>query len=185
MTEKIYNDTEDKMKKSYQTIQKEFTSLRTGKATASLLDSIRVDYHGTIMPLNQLASISTPEARLLIVQAWDKGIVGEIAKAIQKADLGLNPLVEGNIIRLPIPALNEERRKELVKHCKKAAEEGKIAIRNIRRDANDHLKKAEKDKAINEDEHKKGADKIQKLTDRYINMVDDLMASKEKEIMEV
>jgi len=185
MTEKIYAETEEKMKKSFQSIQKEFASLRTGKASSALLDSVRVDYHGTIMPLNQLASISAPEARLLMVQAWDKSIVGEIVKAIQKADLGLNPVVEGNIIRLPIPSLNEERRRELVKHCKKIAEDGKVAIRNIRRDANEHLKKAEKQKAINEDEHKKGAEKVQKLTDKYISLVDGLMAAKEKEIMEV
>jgi ribosome recycling factor len=185
MLEKIYTETEEKMKKSFQSIQKEFSSLRTGKATSSLLDSIRVDYHGTIMPLNQLASVSVPEPRLLVVQAWDKSAVGEISKAIQKADLGLNPLVEGNIIRLPIPALNEERRRELVKHSKKVSEEGKVAIRNIRRDANEHLKKEEKDKTINEDDHKKGAEKIQKLTDKYIIMIDDLTAVKEKEIMEV
>jgi len=185
MAEKIYDETEEKMKKSYQSIQREFSSLRTGKATASLLDSVKVDYHGTIMPLNQLASISAPEARLLVVQAWDKSVVGEIAKGIQKADLGLNPLIEGNIIRLPVPSLNEERRKELVKHCRKIAEEGKVAIRNIRRDANEHLKKAEKDKVINEDDHKKGAEKIQKLTDHFTNMVDDLMSAKEKEMMEV
>lgn len=185
MTEKIYAETEEKMKKSFQSIQKEFASLRTGKASSALLDSVRVDYHGTIMPLNQLASISAPEARLLMVQAWDKSIVGEIVKGIQKADLGLNPVVEGNIIRLPIPSLNEERRRELVKHCKKIAEDGKVAIRNIRRDANEHLKKAEKEKAINEDELKKGAEKVQKLTDKYISLVDGLMAAKEKEIMEV
>jgi ribosome recycling factor len=185
MAEKIYSDAEEKMKKSYQSIQREFASLRTGKATASLLDTVRVDYHGAIMPLNQLASISAPEPRLLIVQAWDKTAVGEIAKGIQKADLGLNPMVEGNIIRVPIPQLNEERRKELAKHCRKISEEGKVAIRNIRRDANEALKKAEKDKSINEDEHKKGAEKIQKLTDRYISMIDDLMTAKEKEIMEV
>ena len=185
MTDKIYNETEEKMKKSFHSIQKDFSSLRTGKATSALLDSVRVDYHGTIMPLNQLASISAPEARLLMVQAWDKTIVGEIVKAIQKADLGLNPLVEGNIVRLPIPSLNEERRRELVKLCKKIAEDGKVAIRNIRRDANEHLKKAEKDRSINEDEHKKGAEKIQKTTDKFISMIDDLMANKEKEIMEV
>ncbi len=185
MAEKIYLETEDKMKKSFQAIQKEFSTIRTGKANSSLLDSVRVDYHGTIMPLNQVASISAPEARLLIVQAWDKSIVGEISKAIQKADLGLNPQLEGNIIRLPIPSLNEERRKELVKHCRKIAEEGKVAIRNIRRDANEHLKKAEKDKQITEDAHKKGAENIQKLTDRYSSMIDDLMTGKEKEVMEV
>jgi ribosome recycling factor len=185
MADKIYNETEEKMKKSFGAIQRDFASLRTGKATASLLDSVKVDYHGAIIPLNQLASISAPEARLLLVQAWDKTAVGEITKGIQKADLGLNPMVEGNIIRVPIPQLNEERRKDLVKHCKKIAEEGKVAVRNIRRDANEQLKKAEKDKVISVDEHKKGADNVQKLTDRYIAMVDDLMTAKEKEIMEV
>jgi len=185
MTEKIFSETEDKMKKSSQSVQRDFSSLRTGKATASLLDNIRVDYHGTIMPLNQLASVSAPEPRLLVVQAWDKNLVREIAKAIQVADLGLNPLVEGNIIRLPVPILTEERRRELVKHCKKIAEEGKIAIRNIRREANDSLKKAEKNKDISEDEHKRGMENIQKLTDSYSEMIDDLMESKETEIMEV
>ncbi len=185
MTEKILSETEAKMKKSHQAVHREFASLRTGKATTSLLDNVRVDYHGTIMPLNQLASISAPEARLLIVQAWDKSIVGEIAKAIQKADLGLNPLVEGNIIRLPIPALSEERRKEIVKHAKKVAEDGKVAVRNIRREANDNLKKAEKDKQISEDEQKKALAKVQDLTDSYSALIDDLMEEKETDIMEI
>lgn len=185
MVEKIISETKEKMTKSLQAVKRDFSSLRTGKASASLLDSIRVDYHGTIMPLNQLASVSAPEARLLIVQAWDKSVVGEIAKAIQVADLGLNPQVDANIIRLPIPPLNEDRRKELVKHCKKIAEEGKIAIRNIRREANDNLKKAEKDKSISEDQQKKGLEKIQELTDEFIEAVDDSMDSKEAEIMEV
>ncbi|HDL04707.1 MAG: ribosome recycling factor [Candidatus Zixiibacteriota bacterium] len=185
MIEKLNKETEEKMNKSYQSVKRDFTSVRTGKAHASLLDGIRVDYHGTIMPLNQLASVSAPEPRLIVVQAWDKSIVGEISKAIQKADLGLNPLVEGNIIRLPIPALNEERRKDLVKHCKKLAEEGKIALRNIRREANDSLKKAEKRKEISEDEQQKGLDKVQELTDKYSEMIDDLMDAKESEIMEV
>jgi ribosome recycling factor len=185
MVDKVISETEERMKKSHQSIQREFASLRTGKASASLLDNVKVDYHGTIMPLNQLASVSAPEARLLVVQAWDKSIVGEIAKGIQKADLGLNPMVEGNIIRLTIPALTEERRKELVKHCRRIAEEGKVAIRNIRREANDEVKKAEKNKEISEDEQTKGLDKIQELTDKYTEMVDELMETKEEEIMEV
>ncbi|UCD16926.1 MAG: ribosome recycling factor [Candidatus Zixiibacteriota bacterium] len=185
MTDKVFTETEDRMKKSYETIKKGFMSLRTGKASASLLEGVRVDYHGTIMPLTQLSSISVPEPRLLIVQCWDKEIVGEVAKAIQKADLGLNPLAEGNIIRLPIPPLNEERRKELVKHCRKMAEEGKVAIRNVRRDANDFLKKAEKNKEISEDQLKRGSEEIQELTDKYIELIDNLMEDKEKEIMEV
>jgi ribosome recycling factor len=185
MTKKMISETEEKMQKSHQAIRREFASLRTGKASTSLLDNVRVDYHGTIMPLNQLASLSAPEPRLLIVQAWDKSIVGEIAKAIQKADLGLNPLVEGNIIRLPIPALSEERRKEIVKHAKKVAEEGKVAIRNIRREANDVLKKATKDKEISEDEQDKALTEVQELTDKYSEMIEDLMIEKEDEIMEI
>lgn len=185
MTEKIFSETDEKMKKSYQAIQREFASLRTGKASASLLENVRVDYHGAIMPMNQLASISAPEPGLLVVQAWDKGIVGEIVKAIQKADLGLNPIVEGNIIRLPIPSLTEERRTELVRHCKKMAEEGRVAIRNIRREANDNLKKAEKNKEISEDRREKGLEKVQELTDKYNEIIDDLMEAKEAEIMEI
>jgi len=185
MLDKVLKETEEKMLKSLQSVKKDFASLRTGKASPSLLDSVKVDYHGTILPLNQLASISAPEPRLLVIQAWDKGVVGEISKGIQKADLGLNPQVEGNIIRLPIPPLNEERRKELVKHCRKLSEEGKVAVRNIRREANEALKKAEKDRQIPEDDLKKGTDKIQKLTDKYIALVDEDMGSKEKEVMEV
>ena len=185
MVSTILTDAEEKMKKSLQAVKRDFASLRTGKASVSLLDSIRVDYHGTIMPLNQLGSVSAPEARLLVVQAWDKSIVGEIARAIQMADLGLNPQVDGNIIRLPIPPLNEERRKELVKHCKKIAEEGKVAIRNVRREANDSFKKSEKDKSISEDQMKRGIDKIQELTDKFIEDIDDAMDTKEADIMEV
>jgi ribosome recycling factor len=185
MTDQIQKETEEKMKKSLQSVKRDFSSLRTGKASASLLDSVRVDYHGTVMPLNQVASISTPEARLMVVQAWDKSIVGEIARSIQTADLGLNPQVEGNIIRLPIPPLNEERRRELVKHCKKIAEEGKIAIRNVRREANDLLKKSEKDKDISEDQMHRAIDEIQKLTDKYSKQIDEAMTVKEKDIMEV
>ncbi|MBN2227756.1 MAG: ribosome recycling factor [candidate division Zixibacteria bacterium] len=185
MANKAFSEAEEKMKKSYDTIKKSFSSIRTGKASASLLDGVKVDYHGTIMPLNQLSSISVPEPRLMIVQCWDKEIVGEVSKAIQKADLGLNPMVEGNIIRLPIPPLNEERRKEMVKHCKKTAEEGKVAIRNIRREANDALKKAEKTKEISEDELKRGTEKIQEMTDKFSDLIDDLMTAKEKDIMEV
>jgi len=185
MTKEILSDLEDRMKKSFQSIQREFASIRTGKASASLLDNIRVDYHGSVLPLNQVASISAPEPRLLVVQVWDKTAVGDVTKAIQQADLGMNPMVEGNIIRLPVPALSEERRKDLVKHCKKVAEEGKIAIRNIRRDANDALKKAEKDKEISEDEQKRAMDKVQEETDEYTKKIDEAMEKKETDIMEV
>ncbi len=185
MAKQILSDAEEKMNKSLQSVKRDFGSLRTGKASPSLLDAIRVDYHGTVMPLNQLASVSAPESRLLVVQAWDKSIVGEISKAIQVADLGLNPQVEGNIIRLPIPPLNEERRRELVKHCKKIAEDGKVAIRNIRREANDSLKKTEKDKSISEDDLKRGTEKVQELTNKYTDEIDEAMETKESDIMEV
>ncbi len=185
MPNEIISGTSEKMEKSYKSIQRDFASLRTGKASSALLDNIRVDYHGSIMPLNQVASVSAPEPRLLVVQAWDKTVVGEIVKAVQQANLGLNPMAEGNIIRLPIPALTEERRKDLVKHCKKTAEDGKIAIRNIRREANDNLKKALKSKEMSEDEQKKALDNIQTATDKYIEKVDDLMEAKEADIMEI
>jgi ribosome recycling factor len=185
MIDTLLAETEDKMKKSLQAIKREFATIRSGKASPSLLENIRVDYHGSIMPMNQVGSISAPEPRLLVVQAWDKSIVGEIAKAIQKADLGLNPMVDGNIIRLPIPSLTEERRKELVRICKKTAEDGKVAIRNIRREANDTLKQAEKDKNISEDQLQRSFDRIQELTDGYVGKITDLMDDKESEIMEV
>jgi len=185
MVKQILSETEEKMKKSLQAVKREFGSLRTGKASPALLEGIRVDYHGTVMPLNQLASVSAPEPRLMVVQAWDKSIVGEISKAIQVADLGLNPQVDGNIIRLPIPPLNEERRRELVKHCKKIAEEGKIAIRNIRREANDNFKKGEKDKSLTEDDAKRGTDKVQELTNNFTDEIDEAMETKEADIMAV
>lgn len=185
MTDTILKDTQNRMTKSFESIQKNFGSIRSGKATPSLLDGVRVDYHGTIMPLNQLASVSVPEPRLMVVQCWDKTAVGEVAKAIQVADLGLNPQVDANIIRLPIPALNEERRRELVKQCKKISEEGKVAIRNIRRDGNDALKKGEKDKDISEDDRKRAEEKVQELTDKFVAQIDELMDAKESEIMEV
>lgn len=185
MTDKILADTEDRMNKSLDTIKKGFASIRSGKATPALLDGVRVDYHGTVMPLNQLASVSVPEARLMVVQCWDKTAVGEVARAIQVADLGLNPQVDGNIIRLPIPPLNEERRRELVKQCKKGSEEGKVAVRNIRRDANETLKKAEKDRKISEDERKRAEEKVQELTNKFVAKIDRMMETKETEIMEV
>ena len=185
MVKQILSDTEEKMGKSLLAVKRDFGMLRTGKASPTLLEAIRVDYHGTVMPLNQLASVSAPEPRLLVVQAWDKAVVGEISKAIQIADLGLNPQVDGNIIRLPIPPLNEDRRRDLVKHCKKISEEGKIAVRSIRREANDNLKKAEKDKSISEDDMKRGVEKVQGLTNRFTEEIDEAMEDKETDIMEV
>jgi ribosome recycling factor len=141
MVDEIYKQTREKMQKTLDAVHKDLNAVRTGKASAHLLDTVRVEAYGTTMPLNQVATIATPEPRLLLVTAFDKTVVGEIVKAIQKADLGFNPIVEGALLRIPVPALNEERRKELVKHCKHVAEEGRVAVRNIRRDANEHLKK--------------------------------------------
>jgi len=159
--------------------------VRTGKASVHLLDSVKVDAYGTTMPLNQLSTVSAPEARLLVVQAFDKSTVGDIVKGIQKADLGLNPSVDGQMIRIAVPALNEERRRELVKHCKQLAEDGRVAVRNIRRDANEHLKQAEKDKQVSEDQAADGRDEVQELTNRHIEQIDDLLERKEAEVMEV
>lgn len=185
MLKKIYTETKDRMNKTIEAMVRELSTIRTGKATPSLLNSVKVEAYGTVMPLNQVATVSAPEARLLVVQAFDKTTVGEIVKGIHKADLGLNPSVDGQIIRINIPSLNEERRKELVKHCKKIAEESRVAARNIRRDANEQIKKAQKDKGISEDEEKEGLAEIQKITDDIIKKIDEVMTKKEKEIMEV
>ena len=185
MLEEIYRDTQDRMNKSVEALNREFAVVRTGKATPHLLDTVKVEAYGTIMPVNQLATVTAPEPRLVVVQAFDKTTVGDIVKAIQKADLGLNPNVDGQVIRLPIPALNEERRKELARHCHKVAEEGRVAVRNIRRDANEHVKKLQKSKDISEDQEADAHDEIQKMTDEAIKQVDELLAKKEKEVMEV
>lgn len=183
--ETIKADARDRMHKTVEATRRELSTIRSGKATVSLLDSVRVTYYGNQVPLNQVGTVSAPEPRMLVIQPWEKNMAGEIIKGIQKAELGLNPLVDGNMVRVPIPPLNEDRRRDLVKLVKKHAEEGKVAIRNIRRDANDHLKKAEKNKEITEDEHKKIHDEIQKFTDTFIADVDKLVAAKEAEIMEV
>jgi ribosome recycling factor len=159
--------------------------VRTGKATTALLDPVRVEYYGSHVPLSQVAGLSAPEPRLLIVQPWDKTLVGEIAKAIQKSDLGLNPISDGQVLRIPIPPLNEERRRELVKVVKKMVEEGRVAVRNVRRDGNEELKKLQKDKKISEDAEKKSQAEVQKLTDKHIAQMDELLSKKEAEIMEV
>ncbi|HOP08183.1 MAG TPA: ribosome recycling factor [candidate division Zixibacteria bacterium] len=183
--DEIYKDTKDRMQKSVEAVVREFGAVRTGKASIHLLDTVKVEAYGTTMPINQVATISAPEPRLLIVQAFDKTTVGDIVKGIQKADLGLNPMVDGQTIRLPIPALNEERRKELVKQCKNLAEDGRVAVRNVRRDANDKIKKAQKDKEISEDQEKDSLVEIQKMTDETIKKIDELLEKKEKEMMEV
>lgn len=183
--ETIKGDARDRMHKTVEATRRELSSIRSGKASVALLDSVRVTYYGNQVPLNQVGSVAAPEPRMLVVQPWEKNLSGEIVKAIQKAELGLNPLVEGNIVRIPVPPLNEDRRKDLVKLVRKHAEEGKVAIRNVRRDANDHLKKAEKNKELTEDEHKRVHDEIQKFTDAFIADVDKLVTVKEAEIMEV
>ncbi len=182
---KIHADTEERMKKAVEAIGKELASIRTGKATTSLLDEIKVDYYGTMTPLSQVANLSVPDARLLVIQPWEKKLIPEIVKAIQKSDLGLNPQSDPNVIRLPIPPLTEERRKDLVKLVKKVGEEGKVAVRNIRRDSNDALKKAEKDKEISEDDSRKGQERIQEITDDHIEKIEEMLKKKEQEIMEI
>ncbi|HHL73669.1 MAG TPA: ribosome recycling factor [Bacteroidetes bacterium] len=185
MTHEIVKDADARMQKSVEATRDELSKIRTGKASPSLLDPVRVDAYGSSMPLNQVASVSTPDARLITVQPWDKSLIGEIEKAILKADLGLNPANDGQLIRIPIPPLNEERRQEYVKICKKITEDGRIAIRNIRRDANDHLKKMEKNHEMSEDEAHTYLDEIQKITDKHIKELDAILKHKEAEIMEV
>jgi len=185
MMQKIYAEAEDKMKKAIDAISRELVGVRTGKATPKILDGIKVDYYGTQTPLKQVATINTPDPRQIVVQPWEKGIIPEVIKAIQKADLGLNPLAEAGLVRVPIPPLNEDRRREMVKLVKKVGEDGKVSVRNIRRDANDKLKKAEEDSQITEDDLEKGQKKIQELTDKNITHIDDIIKAKEQEVMEV
>ncbi|MBI5267832.1 MAG: ribosome recycling factor [candidate division Zixibacteria bacterium] len=182
---KYFKDAGDKMHKTVETIIRELHTVRTGKASSHLLDTVRVEAYGTVMPLNQVATVAAPEPRLLVLTPFDKTLSGVIVKAIQKADLGFNPNVDGPMIRIVIPTLNEERRRELVKHCKHVAEEGRVAVRNIRRDANDHSKKLLKEHAVTEDEEKQALEKMQKLTDGYIQQIDKLVAQKEAEILQV
>jgi ribosome recycling factor len=176
---------EERMKKTVASLKEGFASLRTGRASASLFDRIRVDAYGEKSPLNQVANISIPEARLIVIQPWDKALITEIEKAIRSSELSLNPSNDGKIIRISIPPLTEERRKELVKLAKNNAEESRVAIRNIRRDGNEALKKLLKDSKITEDDESKGTDELQKLTDSYIGQVNKVLEEKEKEIMEV
>ncbi|MHC0037171.1 ribosome recycling factor [Pseudoneobacillus sp. C159] len=185
MPKTVIASIKDRMTKAIQAYTRELASIRAGRASASLLDRITVDYYGAPTPVNQLAGISVPEARLLVIQPYDKSILGEIEKAILKSDLGLNPSNDGSLIRIAIPQLTEERRKELVKVVKKESEEAKIAIRNIRRDGNDDLKKLEKAGDITEDDQRGYSDDIQKLTDEHIAKIDQITKDKEKEILEV
>ena len=176
---------EERMKKTLANLKEGFSALRTGRASAALFDRIRVDAYGDKSPLNQVANISIPEARLIVIQPWDKGLIGEIEKAIRSSELSLNPSNDGKVIRISIPPLTEERRKDLVKQAKNTAEQSRVAIRNIRRDGNDELKKLLKDSKITEDEESKSTEELQKLTDNYIGKVNQVLEEKEKEIMEV
>ena len=183
--ETILLDTEDRMEKAMSALEREFAKLRTGRASTSLVDGIMVDYYGTPTPISQMASVAVPDSRTITIQPWDKGGIAVVEKAILKSDLGLTPVNDGKIIRISIPPLTEERRKELVKVSRKYGEEAKVAVRNVRRDANDSLKKLEKDKTITEDEQKKAEADVQKLTDKFVGEVDKKCAAKEKEIMDI
>lgn len=181
----IIKDAKLRMDKSIDAFRQEISKIRTGKATTALLDGIKVNYYGNLTPLNQMANVSVLDSHTLSITPWDKSVISDIDKAILSADLGLNPVNDGTNIKVPIPPLNEERRKELVKLVKKFGEDSKIAIRNIRRDANDHLKKAEKDKELSEDlRHDAEAD-VQKYTDEHVKRIDEIIKHKEEEIMEV
>lgn len=185
MSKEIFEQAKEKMNKSLTAFSRNLASIRAGRANASLLDRITVDYYGVPTPINQVAGISVPEARLLVISPYDKSILGDIEKAIMKSDLGITPTNDGSVIRLAVPALTEERRKELVKLVKKEAEEAKVAIRNVRRDANDDLKKSEKNGEITEDELRGQVNDIQKLTDDFITKVDEMAKEKEEEILSV
>jgi ribosome recycling factor len=185
MPQNVKKSAEERMDKAISALKKELSSLRAGRATPALLDRIQVEYYGSMTPVNQLGNINTPDARTLMIQPWDKTSLAAIEKAIMKSDLGLTPANDGNIIRISIPPLTEERRGELVKMTKKSGEDAKVAIRNIRRDANEDIKKLEKSATISEDDSRRHQEDIQKLTDKFIAEVDKVLVAKEAEIMEV
>ncbi len=185
MSDAVFQDCEEKMQNAIEAMRREFAKLRTGKATPALLEGLRVDAYGSQTPINQVGTVGAPEPRLLVVQPWDKGLIGAIEKAIQSSDLGLNPMNDGQVVRVPIPALTEERRRDLVKICKGYGEDGRVAVRNARRDANDSLKKGQKAGDLTEDDEKRGHDKVQTLTDKFVKEIDDLVGTKEQEILEI
>jgi len=180
----ILHTTEEKMKKTFESVTREFSEISTGRANPHLVEGLHVDYYGTPTLLKQLASISSADAHLLVIQPWDITAIVEIEKTIMKSNLGINPSNDGKIIRLPIPQLSKERREELVKVIHKMSEEGRISLRTIRRDAKEHMEKLEKDKTISEDDKFRGIDELQKIVDRYITKIDELLKNKEKEILE-
>lgn len=185
MMDDVLSEARAAMDKAVKALKKEMTRVRTGRASASLLDDVRVEYYGVPTPLSQVATLSIPEARLITVQPWEKNLLPAIEKAIFKADIGLTPSSDGQLIRLPVPALTEERRLEMVKLIKRMAEDAKISVRNARRDANDHLKLLEKEKEITEDEHKRSEKNVQQLTDEFIAAIDVVVQNKEREVMEI
>jgi ribosome recycling factor len=184
MIDSVYDDAREKMSDSVDALKQEYKKLRTGRASVALFEGIKVTYYGTLTPLNQVASLSVPESRLIVIQPWDQTVIGEIEKEILKSELGLTPMNDGKIIRVPIPPLTEERRKELVKVVRKIAEEHKVSVRNIRRDTNELLKTLKKDGDISEDDFFRAQDKVQKITDEFIESVDQTCQEKEKEILE-
>ena len=183
--ETLITDLKSKMDKSLEALRRDLSRIRTGRASLTLLDGVRVDYYGVPTPLSQVASLSVPESRLITIQPWDSKLIGEIEKAIQKSDLGLTPMSDGKIVRINIPPLTEERRKELVKVVKRMEEECKVALRNIRRDANEQLKAAKKDKEISEDDQFKFQEEVKKIMDKAIEKAEEIVKAKEKEILEV
>lgn len=182
MPKKIIRDAETRMKKAVEATGRDFSTIRAGRASPSMLDNIQVNYYGTKTSVNKMATITTPEPRLLVIQPWDKTVIKDIEKAIMQSDLGLNPNSDKNVIRLTIPELTAQRRKQLVKDVRKLAEEGRVAVRNIRRDANDAIKKLEKSSKISEDESRMHQERIQELTDKYIEEIDELLEAKEKQL---
>jgi ribosome recycling factor len=185
MTANVKKDAQNSMDKALGALSNELKKVRTGRAQISMLDNIRVNYYGTLTPLNQVSAVSTPDAKSFLIAPWEQQMLKEIEQAIVKSDIGMSPINDGKVIRLKLPELTEQRRKELVKQCHKLVEDSKVAIRMARRDANEELKKSLKDKAISEDENKRAQDEIQKLTDQYIEKADKLSAEKEKEIMTI
>lgn len=185
MIDEVLSDIEERMQGAVAAARREFASIRSGRASASLLDRVMVEYYGTMTPLNQLATVSVPEARLIVVQPWDKSQLQAVEKAILQSDLGLTPTNDGSVIRIVVPPLTEERRKELVRIVRKEAEEKRVVVRNLRREANETLKELEKEKEISEDESRRAQERVQQLTDKYIQQIDRLLEAKEKEILEV
>lgn len=185
MTEDVLKDAEERMKKAIEALRRDLLSIRTGRASTSLIEKLHIEYYGTPTPLNQLATVTAPEARLLLVQPWDKGSLPIIEKALQKADMGFNPSSDGRVIRIPIPPLTEDRRREMVKTVKHKTEEGRVSIRNVRRDAMHTLKELEDEKMISQDEHKRASEKVEDLVHKYVREAEHVGENKEAEVLEV